>query len=183
MVHDHHLAAPAPATRLMASTRPDQNQCPPTRQRRPTNGSPIPHPDRIEQQAGRRLQLDRHGPYGLFVPNADSMYQDWSASVIGLHRCDRQWCRVPHRIDLSAASLLPIGLVIRRLIRPVHRFIVRLPSRSGRGAVYRCPRTGFCGLVGTGWWCTLSVGLAWSGSARRPAGRVTRGLPCLQNLK
>jgi hypothetical protein len=29
---------------------------------------------------------------GLFVPNADSMYQDWSASAIELHRCDRQWC-------------------------------------------------------------------------------------------
>jgi hypothetical protein len=31
-------------------------------------------------------------PHGLFVPNADSMYQDWSASAIELHRCDRQWC-------------------------------------------------------------------------------------------
>ena len=31
---------------------------------------------------------------GLFVPNTDSMYQDWSASVIELHRCDRQWCRI-----------------------------------------------------------------------------------------
>jgi hypothetical protein len=29
---------------------------------------------------------------GLFVPNADSMHQDWSASAIELHRCDRQWC-------------------------------------------------------------------------------------------
>jgi len=44
--------------------------------------------------------------HDLFVPNADSMYQDWSASAIELHRCDRQWCRVPRRIDLSAASLL-----------------------------------------------------------------------------
>ena len=50
----------------------------------------------------------------VFVPNADSMYQDWSASAIELHRCDRQWCRVPRRIDLSAASLLPIDLLIRR---------------------------------------------------------------------
>jgi hypothetical protein len=52
--------------------------------------------------------------HDLFVPNADSMYQDWSASAIELHRCDRQWCRVPRRIDLSAASLLPIDLLIRR---------------------------------------------------------------------
>ena len=28
--------------------------------------------------------------HDLFVPNADSMYQDWSASAIELHRCDRQ---------------------------------------------------------------------------------------------
>ena len=121
MVHDHHVAAPAPATRLMASTRPHQNQCPPTRQRTPTNGSPIPHPDRIEQQAGRLLQLDRHGPYGLFVPNADSMCQDWSASAIELHRCDRQWCRVPRRIDLSAASLLPIDFLIGSQERSAQR--------------------------------------------------------------
>ncbi len=44
--------------------------------------------------------------HGLFVANADSMYQDWSASAIELHRCDRQWCRVPRRIDLSAAGLV-----------------------------------------------------------------------------
>jgi hypothetical protein len=52
--------------------------------------------------------------HDLFVPNADSMHQDWSASAIELHRCDRQWCRVPRRIDLSAASLLPIDPLIRR---------------------------------------------------------------------
>src|SRR6185312_14921305 len=57
----------------------------------------------------------------LCVPNADSMYQDRSASAIELHRCDRQWCRVPRPIDLSAASLLPIDLLIRRyrpMVRP-----------------------------------------------------------------
>jgi len=61
----------------------------------------------------------RHRGDGLFVPNADSMYQDWSASVIELHRCDRQWCRAPRRIGLSAASLLPIGLLIRRQPRRI----------------------------------------------------------------
>ncbi|MDT7766115.1 MAG: hypothetical protein QOC63_5535, partial [Mycobacterium sp.] len=52
--------------------------------------------------------------HDLFVPNADPIYQAWSASAIELHRCDRQWCRVRRRIDLSAASLLPVDLLIRR---------------------------------------------------------------------
>jgi hypothetical protein len=70
----------------------------------------------ILKRAWMRLDAGRLGVgvplYDLFVPNADSMYQDWSASAIELRRCDRQWCRVPPRIDLSAASLLPIDLLI-----------------------------------------------------------------------
>ena len=68
----------------------------------------------ISEDAGRGGGIRTHG---LFVPNADSMYQDWSVSAIELRRCDRQWCRVPPRIDLSAASLLPIDRLIRTFRR------------------------------------------------------------------
>jgi hypothetical protein len=36
-----------------------------------------------------------------------------------LHGRDRQWCRAPRRINLSAAFLLPIDLLLRRQPRPV----------------------------------------------------------------